>query len=77
MAARAMDNFGFSKLSIVNPRDGWPSKKAARSAKHADKIINNLDNPKLSIALAAIPIFSESCGLTRIIVGFIFFNLFI
>ena len=40
MAARAMDNFGFSKLSIVNPRDGWPSKKAESSAKHADKIIN-------------------------------------
>ena len=41
MAARAMDNFGFSKLSIVKPRDGWPNKKAKSSAKHADKIINN------------------------------------
>ncbi len=40
MAARAMDNFGLSKLSIVNPRDGWPSKKAESSAKHADKIIH-------------------------------------
>ena len=40
MAARAMDNFGLSKLSIVNPRDGWPSKKAESSAKHADKIID-------------------------------------
>ena len=40
MAARAMNNFGLSKLSIVNPRDGWPSKKAESSAKHADKIIN-------------------------------------
>ena len=40
MAARAMDNFGLSKLSIVNPRDGWPSQKAESSAKHADKIIN-------------------------------------
>ena len=39
MAARAMDNFGLSKLSIVNPRDGWPNKKAFSSAKHADKII--------------------------------------
>ena len=29
-----------SKLLIVNPRDGWPSKKAETSAKHADKIIN-------------------------------------
>ena len=40
MAARAMDNFGLSKLFIVNPRDGWPSKKAETAAKHADKIIN-------------------------------------
>ena len=40
MAARAMDNFGLSKLLIVNPRDGWPSKKAETSAKHADTIIN-------------------------------------
>ena len=40
MAARAMDNFGLSKLFIVNPRDGWPSKTAETSAKHADKIIN-------------------------------------
>ena len=40
MAARAMDNFGLSKLSIVSPRDGWPSKKAENSAKHANKIIN-------------------------------------
>ena len=50
MAARAMDNFGLSKLFIVNPRDGWPSKKAETSAKHADKIIkkakvyNHLDD---------------------------------
>ena len=42
MAARAMDNFGLSKLSIVNPRDGWPSKKAENSAKHANKIINRV-----------------------------------
>ena len=40
MAARAMDNFGLSKLSIVNPRDGWPSQKAESSAKHAYKIIS-------------------------------------
>ncbi len=40
MTARAMHNFGFSKLSIVSPRDGWPSKKAERSAKNANKIIN-------------------------------------
>tara|TARA_B100000959_G_scaffold285789_1_gene361756 strand:+ start:2590 stop:3312 length:723 start_codon:yes stop_codon:yes gene_type:complete len=41
MTARVMDNFGFSKLSIVSPRDGWPSQKAESSAKHANKIISN------------------------------------
>jgi len=40
MTARVMDNFGLSKLSIVSPRDGWPSKKAERVAKNSDKIIN-------------------------------------
>ena len=42
MTARAMDNFGFSKLSIVNPKGGWPSKKAKSSSKHAYRIINIL-----------------------------------
>ena len=41
MTARAMDNFGLSKLSIVNPRDGWPSKKAENSSKHSINIIKN------------------------------------
>ena len=39
MTARVMDNFGLSKLSIVNPRDGWPSKIAENSAKHGKNII--------------------------------------
>ena len=41
MTARAMDNFGLSKLSIVSPRDGWPNKKAQDSSKHGIKIITN------------------------------------
>jgi tRNA/rRNA methyltransferase len=41
MAARAMDNFGLSKLSIVSPRDGWPSNKAKDTSKHGIKIITN------------------------------------
>ena len=41
MVARAMDNFGLSKLSIVNPRDGWPSNKAKDASKHGIKIITN------------------------------------
>jgi len=42
MTARAMDNFGLSKLSLVNPRDGWPNKKAEKTAKHAESIIKNI-----------------------------------
>ena len=41
MTARVMDNFGLSKLSIISPRDGWPSKKSQDSSKHGIKIINN------------------------------------
>ena len=39
MTARAMDNFGLSRLYLVNPRDEWPNKKAEKSAKHAESII--------------------------------------
>ena len=42
MTARAMDNFGLSKLYLVNPRDEWPNKKAEKSAKHAESIIKNV-----------------------------------
>lgn len=42
--ARAMGNFGLSKLRIVNPRDGWPNVQAVRSASGADRI---LDEAKL------------------------------
>ena len=31
-SARALKNFGFSKLSIVSPRDGWPNYKARMSS---------------------------------------------
>ena len=42
MTARAMDNFGLSRLYLVNPRDEWPNKKAEKSAKHAESIIKNV-----------------------------------
>jgi tRNA/rRNA methyltransferase len=32
MAARAMGNFGLTRLRIVNPRDGWPNGSAQRAA---------------------------------------------
>jgi len=33
MAARAMGNFGLTRLRIVNPRDGWPNISAQRAAR--------------------------------------------
>ncbi len=42
MTARAMDNFGLSRLYLVNPREGWPNKKAENAAKHAKSIIKNV-----------------------------------
>jgi len=38
-SARALKNFGFSKLSIVQPRDGWPNIKAKVTSVGAYKII--------------------------------------
>jgi tRNA/rRNA methyltransferase len=43
MAARAMGNFGLTRLRIVNPRDGWPNVHARRSASGADHILDNVE----------------------------------
>lgn len=43
-AARAMANFGLSDLRLVNPRDGWPNKKAVAMAVGA---VGVLDGAKL------------------------------
>jgi len=40
MCARAMGNFGLTRLRIVNPRDGWPNIAAQRAAAGADEILN-------------------------------------
>ena len=42
MAARAMGNFGLTRLRIVNPRDGWPNVHARRAASGADHILDQL-----------------------------------
>ncbi|HBF56732.1 MAG TPA: RNA methyltransferase, partial [Afipia sp.] len=39
MCARAMGNFGLTRLRIVNPRDGWPNMAAQRAAAGADHIL--------------------------------------
>jgi tRNA/rRNA methyltransferase len=39
-AARVMANFGLAQLRLVNPRDGWPSAQARRSASGADRVLD-------------------------------------
>ena len=49
LVARAIKNFNFSKLRIVNPRSGWPNQKAiitsvgAKNVLQASKIYNSLN----------------------------------
>src|SRR6202521_1703551 len=43
MAARAMGNFGRTRLRIVNPRDGWPNVHARRAASGADHILDQVE----------------------------------
>src|SRR3954453_24118630 len=43
MAARAMGNFGLSRLRIVKPRDGWPNSSAQRAAVGADHILDRVE----------------------------------
>jgi len=40
-AARAMANFGLSRLRIVRPRQGWPNDKARVMAAGADRILDD------------------------------------
>jgi tRNA/rRNA methyltransferase len=39
-AARAMANFGLSRLRLVNPRQGWPNEKAVVMAAGADRVLD-------------------------------------
>src|SRR6185437_1139578 len=39
-AARAMGNFGLSRLRLVKPRQGWPNEKARVMAAGADRILD-------------------------------------
>lgn len=38
-AARAMANFGLSRLRLVRPREGWPSERAVAAASGADDVL--------------------------------------
>ncbi|MEP9350614.1 RNA methyltransferase [Xanthobacter sp. KR7-225] len=54
-AARAMGNFGLSRLRIVNPREGWPNEKARIFCAGADRILDAAElYPDLRAALAGV-----------------------
>jgi tRNA/rRNA methyltransferase len=38
--ARAMANFGLSRLRLIKPRDGWPNRRAYIAASGADRILD-------------------------------------
>jgi tRNA/rRNA methyltransferase len=40
--ARAMANFGLSRLRLVKPRDGWPDVQAVRAASGADAVLDGV-----------------------------------
>jgi tRNA/rRNA methyltransferase len=39
--ARAMANFGLSRLRLIKPRDGWPNPRAWVAASGADRVLDN------------------------------------
>ena len=39
-AARAMANFGLSRLRLVSPREGWPAERAYVMASGANRILD-------------------------------------
>src|ERR671921_143054 len=41
--ARAMANFGLSRLRLVKPRDGWPNPRAFVAASGADRVLENAE----------------------------------
>ncbi len=54
-AARAMGNFGLSRLRIVNPREGWPNAQARVFSAGADRILDTAElYPDLRTALSGI-----------------------
>jgi tRNA/rRNA methyltransferase len=42
-AARAMGNFGLTRLRLVKPRDGWPNVHARRAASGADLVLDQAE----------------------------------
>lgn len=43
MVARAMGNFGWKRLRLIKPRDGWPNAKAGAAASGAKQIVEEAE----------------------------------
>ena len=48
--ARVLKNFGFNKLCITSPRDGWPNQKAIATSVGASNIIEKTWQPSSQFA---------------------------
>lgn len=73
-AARAMGNFGLSRLRIVNPRQGWPDERARIFSAGADRILDGAQLfPDLRAALAgvnyAVATTARERGMAKPVVG--------
>jgi tRNA/rRNA methyltransferase len=65
-AARAMKNFGFSDLRIVNPRDGWPNEKARSMSVGAIDVIEGAQIfTNLNDAIADLGLVYATTSMTR------------
>ena len=58
-AARAMANFGLSRLRLVKPRQGWPNEKARVMAAGADRVLDGASSTTASPTRSAI---AASCS---------------
>ena len=61
-AARAMANFGLTRLRLVRPRDAWPNVHARRAASGADAV---LDGAELSTRSRRRSPIAASCSRPR------------
>ena len=70
--ARAIKNFNFNKLLLIDPKPVFPNDKilatsvGAKDIVKKTKVYNNLLKLKFFIALAHAPIFSDNWGLCKI-----------
>jgi len=60
-AARAMANFGLTRLRLVKPRDGWPDIQAVRAAGGRLSLIGNVNNIEVLLAGTQEAVEKQAC----------------